>query len=396
MLSTNTTLVLMTDKTDQNIYLDNNATTRPYPEVLETMKPFFEERFGNPSSVHRVGRDARTALDEARQTISDTLNASSPAEITFVSCATEANSLALRGLVNASDQACPHIVTSQVEHPSILETCSALERTGKAEVEYIPVDRNARVIMRDLREAVTDNTLLVSVMTANNEVGTRQPLQQIAELCSQKGVYLHTDAVQAPAKIPVNVQQPDVDMLSLSAHKFHGPRGIGLLYSRKDIELDPILRGGGQENELRSGTEAVSLAAGMATALNRATNRCKETAERMRGLRNQLREGLTNHFGEQLHCNTPLENALPNTLNVSFLHNESDKMLINLDLQGICVSAGSACHSGAIEVSHVLEAMGLDREISESSVRFSLSHENTNEEIEQTLDCLTSEGQPGR
>ncbi len=372
------------------IYLDNNATTRPYSDVLESMAPFFEDRYGNPSSVHKMGRDARTALDEARSDIADRLNADSPAEVLFVSCATEANTLAIRGIVNASCTDRDRIITSQIEHPSVLETCEAMEDEGTADVHYLNVDDRARVDTDELREVITEETRLVSIMTANNEVGTVQPMGEISSICSEYDVLLHTDAVQVPAKAPLNVQDPSVDLLSLSAHKFHGPRGIGLLYKSKEVDLEPILRGGGQESELRSGTEPVALASGMSTALDLAMDKREDTVRRLDQLRQLLWKGLSDHFGDRVCLNTPLESSLKNTLNVSFLHNESDKMLINLDLEGICVSAGSACHSGAIEVSHVLDAMDVPEEVAASSVRFSLSHENTKQEIRQTIECLTS------
>jgi cysteine desulfurase len=355
------------------------------------MRPFFEERFGNPSSVHEIGRDARTALDEARTSIAGRLNTESPAEVLFVSCATEANTLALRGTVNASDRDTVQVITTQIEHPSVLETCQALEDDGKVDVHYLSVDKDARVNPDELRDVITEDTALVSVMTANNEVGTIQPMEEISAICDEYDVLLHTDAVQVPSKAPLDVQDPSVDLLSLSAHKFHGPRGIGLLYKSKHVDLEPVLRGGGQESELRSGTEPVALAAGMSAALDRAMNQREETIREISRLRQRLWNGLSDHFGDQVYLNTPLESSLKNTLNVSFLHNKSDKMLINLDLEGICVSAGSACHSGAIEISHVLDAMDVPRDVAESSVRFSLSHENTKRDIDKTLDCLTSE-----
>jgi len=373
---------------DDVIYLDNNATTRPYPGVFDAMEPFFRERFGNPSSVHQVGRDAKTALDDARSTVAGALNAASPAEVFFVSCATEANTLAIRGRIDAAERKTPHVVTSQIEHPSVLETLRALERKNLADVTFLPVDEKGGVSPVRVRNALRDDTVLVSIMTANNEVGTCQPMARISEICSEHGVTLHTDAVQAPAKIPINVQSPDVDLLSLSAHKFHGPRGIGVLYKRRDLTLEPVLRGGGQEREYRSGTESVALAVGLARAIERATEERSTVAERVDQLRRSLWEGVHDRFGERVERHTPLDHSLPNTLNVSFHHQAADKMMINLDLEGICVSAGSACHSGAIEISHVLEAMDVSRESAEGSVRFSFSHENTPEDVDRTLEVL--------
>ncbi len=374
--------------TERIIYLDNNATTRPYPEVLETIQPFFEERYGNPSSVHQKGRDAKTALDEARATAAEAINADSPAEIVFVSCATEANNLALNGSTKQVNGTTPGIITSQIEHPSVLETCQALEAQGAATVTYLTVDENGFIDLADLRDAINENTELVSIMTANNEVGSVQPVQQIADICKENNLLFHTDAVQAPGKIPVDVQDPNVDLLALSAHKFHGPRGIGLLYKRKEIDLPPLLRGGGQEQETRSGTEPVALAAGLSTALDRATEQCASVSDHTGQLRKTLWRGIRDRFGDTAQRNTPGSNSLPNTLNVSFMNKAADKMLINLDLEGICVSAGSACHSGAIEISHVLQAMNVSEEAAKGSVRFSFSHENRMEDVHRTLEVL--------
>lgn len=373
---------------DEPVYLDNNATTRPYPEVLEAMKPCFQRRYGNPSSVHQLGRDARNQLDECRKRVADALNARSPLEIVFVSCATEANALALRGTVSGVDGDRPHLVTSTVEHPSVLETCRTLEEKGRAEVTYVPVDERGCVSVREVRDAIRPSTELVSIMTANNEIGTRQPVEGISEICRERDIRFHTDAVQVPGKLPIDVQSPPVDFLSLSAHKFHGPRGIGVFYRRKENRVEPLLEGGGQEEELRSGTEATALIAGLAEAIERATGNREEVAEQTRRLREQLWTGLQESWGNRVVRHTPEEGSLPNTLNVSFRGRESDALLISLDLEGICVSAGSACDSGAIEMSHVLEAMAISEEVGMGSVRFSLSTFNTEEDIQYTLEVL--------
>ncbi len=370
------------------IYLDNNATTKPYPEVLEAMKPFYDRLYGNPSSVHQKGREAKAALDDARQTVARHLNARSPAEVVFVSCATEANTLALRGFLEDSGPDTPHVVSTRIEHPSVLNTLEHLEQTEAIEVDWVSPDQSGFVSPGDVESKLREDTELVSVMTANNEVGTLQPVDEISAICRDQNIVFHTDAVQAMGKIPLDVQDPEVDLLSLSAHKFHGPPGIGILYRRKEIDLAPQLRGGGQEGGVRSGTEAPPLAAGIAKAVELSAERQARTADKTTTLREKLLHGLRDVYGDDLHLLTPLENALPNTLNVSIPGSESDKFLMKLDLKNICVSAGSACHSGAIEVSHVLEAMDVPKKIAARSVRFSLSGMNDEEDIDETIRAL--------
>lgn len=370
------------------IYLDNNATTKPYPEVLEAMKPGFQSYYGNPSSVHDLGRKAKSRLDQARKKVADLLNAQSPSEIIFVSCATEANALVLRGMARNTSSSL-HIITSSIEHPSILKTCEDLSERDQANVTFLPVNRHGVIDPLELEENINSSPTLVSIMTANNEVGSLQPIHKISTICKEHEAVFHSDAVQAMGKIPVDVQNPEVDLLSLSGHKFHGPRGIGVLVRKRQIDLDPLLLGGGQEDQLRSGTEPTPLADGLATAMEIVEEKREEHAEDTETLREYFWEKLHHNFGDAVVRNTPpKELSLPNTLNVSFLEKEADKMLIKLDLNDICVSAGAACHSGAIEVSHVLQAMDVPEDVARGSVRFSLSHDTTEEEINRTLSVL--------
>lgn len=370
----------------QRIYLDHNATTPVDEEVLEAMAPFVQKQFGNPSSLHHWGREARRAVEQAREEVALLIGAEDPAEIFFTSGGSEADNLALKGVAFPYWKQGKQIITSQVEHPAVLSTCRLLETYGYR-VTYLPVDRYGQVDPADLEAALTPETILVSIMHANNEVGTIQPVAELATLAKEKGVLFHTDAVQSVGKIPVDVKALGVDLLSLSGHKLYAPKGIGALYVRKGTPLWPLISGGHQEEGLRAGTENVAgiVALGKACAIARRV--MKQEGERLARLRDRLQEGICTTI-PGVSLNGHPTQRLPTTVNLSFHGVEGEALLIHLDLQGVAVSTGSACSSGRLEPSHVLEAMGLTPEESKSAIRFSLGRGNTEEEITSVLDLL--------
>ncbi|RMF89033.1 MAG: cysteine desulfurase NifS [Nitrospinota bacterium] len=370
----------------QRIYLDHNATTPVDEEVLEAMAPFVQKQFGNPSSLHHWGREARRAVEQAREEVALLIGAEDPAEIFFTSGGSEADNLALKGVAFPYWKQGKQIITSQVEHPAVLSTCRLLETYGYR-VTYLPVDRYGQVDPADLEAALTPETILVSIMHANNEVGTIQPVAELATLAKEKGVLFHTDAVQSVGKIPVDVKALGVDLLSLSGHKLYAPKGIGALYVRKGTPLWPLISGGHQEGGLRAGTENVAgiVALGKACAIARRV--MKQEGERLARLRDRLQEGICTTI-PGVSLNGHPTQRLPTTVNLSFHGVEGEALLIHLDLQGVAVSTGSACSSGRLEPSHVLEAMGLTPEESKSAIRFSLGRGNTEEEITSVLDLL--------
>lgn len=363
------------------IYLDYAATTPVDPQVVEAMRPYWGDVFGNPSSAHAFGREARAAVDTARDTNARCLGARSD-EVFFTSGGTESINLAIRGVVEASEHPTPHLITSAIEHHAVLDTCRYLERRG-ARLTVLPVDTNGLVDPEAVRGAITPQTALVSIMLANNEIGTLQPIVEIAAICREAGVPFHTDAVQAAGAIPVDVRDLGVDLLSLSAHKFYGPKGMGVLYARRGTRWQPLFRGGGQERGHRPGTENVAGIVGTATALEQAVGLLSTEAERIRALRDRLIVGVQSSVPRCRLNGHPLL-RLPNNAHFSVEGVESEALLVNLDLHGIAASGGSACLSGAIEPSHVLQAVGVPAEAARGSVRFSLGRGNTTEEI----DCV--------
>ncbi len=362
------------------IYMDYAATAPVLPEVLDAMLPFFISRFGNASGIHENGRDARKAVEQARRQVAEAIGAESR-EIVFTSGGSESDNLAIQGTAFALQEKGKHIITSQIEHPAVLNTCRWLEKLG-FRVTYLPVDACGTVDPESVREAIGGETILVSIMTANNEIGTVQPIRQIGEICREKGVVFHTDAVQAIGAIRTDVTDMHADLLSMSAHKFHGPKGTGALYIRKGARLESLIHGGKQERELRAGTENVPGIAGMGKAIEIATKEREEKNVRIRALRDRLTAKILEIPGARLNGH-PTE-RLANNCHFSFTGIESEALLLRLDLAGISASGGSACTSGSMEPSHVLKAIGLKDEMLRGGIRLTLGRETTAEEVEQT------------
>ena len=366
------------------IYLDNAATTAVRPEVLEKMLPYFTDCFGNASSIHGSGRDARRALEESRRKVAAALNCK-PQEVYFTSGGSESDNWALKGVAFANRKKGDHIITSAIEHHAVLHTCEWLEKQGFS-VTYVPVDSDGRVNPEDVERAITDRTVLVSVMAANNEIGTIQPIREIAAVARAHHVYSHTDAVQAVGAIPMDVQEIGCDLLSLSAHKFHGPKGVGVLFIRQGTRIDNLLHGGAQERGKRATTENLPGIVGLAEAITLATESLAETSARVSALRDRLIDGLLRIPYTRL--NGPREGRLPNNCNISVRFVEGEALLLRLDLAGIAASSGSACTSGSLDPSHVLLAIGLPHEIAHGSLRLSLSDATTQEEVDEVLRVL--------
>ncbi|MCD7916986.1 MAG: cysteine desulfurase [Clostridiales bacterium] len=368
------------------IYADNAATTRISDEVLEAMLPYLQEQYGNASALYRLGRTAHSALEQSRRQIAELLGAS-PMELFFTSGGTESNNWALKGTVHRlARQGKRHIVTSAVEHHSVLHAAAALEREGVS-VTYLPVDAVGRVSPQAVESALRPDTALVSIMYANNEIGTIQPVAEIGAVCHAHGVLFHTDAVQAAGTLPIRVKEQNIDLLSLSAHKFYGPKGVGLLYCRRDAYPATLLDGGAQERGHRAGTENVALAVGMAKALELA---CQDRAAKngaIAALRDEVQEGLLRIHDSRL--NGDPDHRLPGTLNVSFAGVDGQSLLFRLDLAGLAASSGSACASGSLSPSHVLLALGVPYELAHGSLRISLGKYNTKEDASAIVRIVT-------
>jgi cysteine desulfurase len=367
------------------VYFDHAATTPLDPAVFAAMEPFFTREFGNPSSGHSFGRTVKKALEEAREKAAAAIGAQ-PDEIVFTSGGTEAINMAIRGVARANRDRGNHIVTSAVEHHAVLDTCRDLAVEG-FEVTVVPVDEYGMVHVEEVAAAVTDRTILISIMHANNEVGTVQPVAQIGALARSRGIYFHSDTVQSVGKIPFRVEDLQVDMVSISGHKIYGPKGIGLLYLRRGVRWQPVAAGGGQERGRRPGTENVAGIVGLGEAMARLSVHLEREAPRLAGLRRRLLEGVTSRIPDVRVNGHPTEH-LPNIVNFSFAGLEAEALLISLDIKGIAASAGSACASGALEPSHVLLAMGIPRELARGSLRISLGKENTEAEVDYFLGLL--------
>ena len=368
------------------IYLDNNATTRVAPAVAEAIKPYFTEKYGNASSMYPLAAEAKKAMDIARGEVADLIGATYDDEIIFTSCATESDNTAIFSAVRSFPQK-KHIITSAVEHPAILHPCSYLESQGY-KVDYIGVDAQGRFNMEQYKKALTDDTALVSVMWVNSETGTIFPIPEIAALAKEHGALFHTDAVQAIGKLPIDVKNLPIDMLSLSGHKFHAPKGVGALYVRRGTRFTPFMMGGHQEKARRGGTENVPYIVGLGTAAVLAKTRLSDgSLTRMAALRDKLQNGLLSSIPDSKLNGDP-DNRVPNTVNISFGYVEGEAILMHLNEYGICASSGSACTSGSLEPSHVLRAMGVDFKFAHGSVRFSLSEQITEKEIDKVLEVM--------
>jgi cysteine desulfurase len=370
----------------ERIYLDNSATTRVDEKVLEAMLPCFRENFGNASSVHIFGQEARAVVEDARRAVAELLGADTR-EIVFTSGGTESDNAALWGAFRSRYRPGNHVITTKIEHPAILATCKALESAG-AEVTYVPVNASGRVDPGAIEEALRESTILVSVMHANNETGVVQPIEEIAAIARKRGILLHTDAVQSVGKISANAGDLGVDLLSLSAHKFHGPKGVGVLYIRKGTKTIPFMTGGSHERKRRAGTENVPAIAGLGAAARLARERLSEMQARIGALRDSLESQVLSRIqGARINGHEP---RLPNISNLSFENLEGEAAVIALDLEGVAISTGSACSSGALDPSHVLTAMGLRPEVVQGSLRFSLCYHNTGAEVDRGVQILES------
>ena len=361
------------------IYLDNAATTKTAPEVVDAMLPYFSEYYGNASTIYSLGAESKKAMDHARQTIADSLGAK-PEEIYFTAGGSESDNWALKATAEAYASKGKHIITTKIEHHAILHTCEYLEKRG-FEITYLNVDRDGLISLDELKAAIRPDTILISVMFANNEIGTIEPIAEIGEIAKEHGVLFHTDAVQAYAQVPINVDEMHIDMLSASGHKLNGPKGIGFLYIRKGVKIRSFVYGGAQERSRRAGTENIPGIVGLGAAVERAMRIMDTKTRKEIELRDYLIGRLENEIP---HCwlNGHRTKRLPNNINFSFLFIEGESMLIMLDMKGICASSGSACTSGSLDPSHVLLAIGLKHEEAHGSLRLTLSEESTKEEMD--------------
>ena len=369
----------------RRIYLDHNATTPTHTEVVKAMLPYYDEVYGNPSSIHQFGQEARKAIEEAREKVANFIGAKAE-EIVFTSSGTEADNFAIKGSVYRNEKKDKHIITSSIEHHAVLNPFKYLEGNG-FKVTFLPVDEYGILNPDDVRSAITDETILISIMYANNEVGTIEPIEEIGKIAKEKGIIFHTDAVQAVGKLRVNVNELNVDLLSLSGHKIYGPKGIGALYIRKGTKLEPLILGGHHERNRRAGTENVPGIVGLGKAVEIASKDMEKENKQLIYLRDRLWDGIKQKM-DSVKLNGHPEKRIPNTLNASFKFIEGESMILNLDMKGIAVSTGSACTSGSLEPSHVLNAMGVDPATAQGSIRFSLGRDNTEEDIDYVLEVL--------
>lgn len=369
----------------RHIYLDYNATTPLHPGVLEAMLPYYKSIFGNASTIHSFGQEARKAIDDAREALACLIGAE-PEEIVFTSGGTEADNFALKGVASALKGKGGHIITSSIEHHAVLSTCKYLEKMGK-KITYLPVDRYGWVDPERVKEAITKETILISIIHANNEIGTIEPIAEIGKIARACGVYFHTDAVQTVGKIPINVNELEIDLLSLSAHKLYGPKGVGALYIRKGTKIHPLIHGGEQERKRRAGTENVPGIVGLGEASKIASKEMKQEYSYVKKLRDRLENEIKDKI-DYIRFNGHPTERLPNTSNVSFEFIEGESLVLNLDLKGIAASTGSACASGSLEPSHVLSAIGVPPVMAQGSIRFSLGRDNKEEDIDYTVENL--------
>lgn len=367
------------------IYLDNAATTAVDKRVLEAMLPYYSDIFGNPSSPYSYGQEAKKAIEEAREKVAKALGADAD-EIYFTSGGSESDNWALKGVAYALKDKGNHIITTEIEHHAVLNTCRYLEKEG-FKVTYLPVDEYGLVKPEDLKKAITDKTILVSIMFANNEIGTIEPIEELVKIAHEKNVYFHTDAVQAVGNIPIDVKKLDVDLLSLSAHKIYGPKGVGALYIKNGVKIHSLIQGGTQEKNRRAGTENVPGIVGLGEAIELITKNLDSHINKLTFLRDKLINGILEKI-PYTRLNGHPTKRLPGNVNVSFEFIDGESLILNLDMAGICASSGSACTSGSLEPSHVLLAIGLSKELARGSLRLTIGKDNTEEDIDKVLEVL--------
>ena len=367
------------------IYLDHAATTKIDDRVLKKMIPYFNMNYGNPSSAYFLGRSNKRAIESARETVASCIEANSK-EIYFTSCGSESDNLALKGIAYANKHRGRHIITSKIEHPAILNTCKTLEKQG-FNVTYLDVDKNGFISLEELENSIRVDTILISIMFANNEIGTIQPIKQIGRIAKSNNVYFHTDSVQAIGNVKINVKELGIDLLSMSAHKFYGPKGVGALYVRQGIDFERIQDGGHQERGKRSGTENVPGIVGLAEAIKISYKEFEYTNKKIFALRNYFISKLK-QLDSNIKINGDLERRLPGNVNVSFLNQDGQQLLLGLDEYGICASAGSACSTGSSKPSHVLTSIGLSKDEAFGTLRFTIGKENTKQEIDYVIKVL--------
>ncbi|WP_250229126.1 cysteine desulfurase NifS [Anaeropeptidivorans aminofermentans] len=368
-----------------NIYFDNAATTKVREEVFNEMRPFLESQYGNPSSIYTIARESKISMEKAREQVAKALGAE-PMEIYFTGSGTEADNWAIKSIAESKKPKGNHIITTNIEHHAVLHTCEYLEKNGY-EVTYLPVNEEGLVTAEQVKDAIKDETILISIMFANNEIGTIMPIKEIGKIAKEKGILLHTDAVQAVGHVPIDVNALNIDLLTLSAHKLYGPKGVGALYARKGIVLRPFIHGGAQERGRRAGTENVAGIVGLGKAIELMGEEMEEEITRLTALRNRAIDGLTSKI-PYCRLNGDRDSRLPGNLNLSFEFIEGESMLLLLDMKGIAASSGSACTSGSLDPSHVLLAIGLPHEKAHGSLRISLGRYNTKEEIEYLIETL--------
>jgi cysteine desulfurase len=369
------------------VYLDHAGTTPVHPKVIEAMQPFWREKFGNPASLHSFGQEAAQAVLAARESVAKLLDAAAPEEITFTSGGTESDNTAIIGAFYSKQKKGTHIITSVIEHHAVLHTCQFLERRGLAQVTYLPVDSTGLVDPEDVKKALRDDTILVSIMHANNEIGTIEPIAEIGAICRERKITFHTDAVQTVGHIPISVQKMNIDLLSLSGHKFYGPKGVGALYVRKGVPITPLLHGGGQESGKRSGTLNTTGIVGLGEAARQALIEMESEVKRQMEMRETLLQGLTDAIPDCMVTGHRTQ-RLPNNASICVRYVEGESMLLNMDLQGIAASSGSACTSGSLEASHVLLAIGIEHEIAHGSLRFTFGRDNEPSDVARVLEVL--------
>ncbi|MDF2522431.1 MAG: nifS [Clostridiales bacterium] len=367
------------------IYLDHAATTAMRPEVFEAMQPYFIEKYGNPSSIYSLARDGKKAIEESRDKVAGVLGGRSD-EIFFTGSGTEADNWAIKGVAYANKFKGNHIITTSIEHHAVLNTCQYLESDG-FEVTYLPVDENGLVTPEQVEKAIKPNTILISIMFANNEIGTIQPISEIGKLARERGIYFHTDAVQAVGNVPINVADMNIDLLSLSGHKFYGPKGIGSLYIRKGVKITSLLHGGSQERGRRASTENVSAIVGLGKAIELATRNIEEQSKKLIALRDRTIEEVMRKI-PYVKLNGHMMQRLPGNVNFAFEFIEGESVLLMLDMKGIAASTGSACTSGSLDPSHILLAIGVSPELANGSLRLTFGEENTQEDVDYLLEVL--------